>query len=369
LINPYLVIKRFFHDYNLSQYRTMLFDWLEFGLSSNAANEFIETKDLITVYENLQKLYSTAWLIYQRESGEPYLKNDLNNIAMINESLTSGKTEEQYSLYQLNAIISQDQEETIRKLVSVIKHKMPSVQAILYLGAIPDKPLKIFLLILTSNDETNQASSLGSMIEESVQQIADVTALVHYASALFNAVAEDNLFFNKALHCPTIYLSGDLLLPTPKPSRCLLAPKDASFNLERWQSQGCEFLTGAEFYLQNNACKPALFSLHQCAECLLIAIIRVVLNYRINNHNLSKLLQITQMFTTDLIDLFDLNVPENKEMFELLKHAYVNVRYRDTFEPDTKSVATLYMVIKELVTLTNKIYQEHLMVTTVKAIK
>ncbi|WP_426669438.1 HEPN domain-containing protein [Mucilaginibacter sp. McL0603] len=364
LFNPYLVTKRFFKDYNLPQYREMLFDWLEYGLSASAANEFIETRDLIKVYENLQKLYSAAWMIYQRESGKPYLKIDFNQLAMKNDSLTSATTETQPSLYQLNTSISPDRELILRKVVSVIKHKLTTVQSILYLGAIPGEPDRIFLLILTSGDELNQASSLGSMIEESVQPVADVTALVHYASALFKGASDDNLFFGKALHCPIIYLSGDLLLPVPKPP-CLSASKDASFNWERWQEQGREFLLGAEFYLENNAHKAALFSLHQCAECLLIAVIRAVLDYRINNHNLSKLLQITQMFTTDLIDLFGLDVPENKEMFDLLKHAYVNVRYRDIFEPDTKSVAALYLVTKDLVMLTNKVYEKHLMITTV----
>jgi len=74
LLNPFLVIKAFFNDYTLPQYRDFLYEWLEHGLSSNAAAEFIETADLIKVYENLQKLYAAAWLIHQRTSNHPYLK-------------------------------------------------------------------------------------------------------------------------------------------------------------------------------------------------------------------------------------------------------------------------------------------------------
>jgi hypothetical protein len=52
-------------------------------------------------------------------------------------------------------------------------------------------------------------------------------------------------------------------------------------------------------------------------------------------------------------------------MFDLLKHAYVNVRYRDTFEPDTKTVGALYLVIKKLVTLTNAVYERYLAIATI----
>jgi hypothetical protein len=41
----------------------------------------------------------------------------------------------------------------------------------------------------------------------------------------------------------------------------LLATNYTSFTWKRWQEQGREFLTGAEFYLQNNAQKAALFLL------------------------------------------------------------------------------------------------------------
>ena len=362
LLNPLIVVDQFFQDYHLPQYREMLYEWLEYGLSSEAANEFIATKDLITVYENLQRLYSAAWLIYQRLTDNPYLKDKPIKNDM--ETVYSNPPETEVSLYSLSTALFPEVHETLKKIIGIIKHKVPSVQSIIYLGAMPKQSDRIFLLVLTSDTEQNQASALRSTIEESCQNISSVTALVHYASALNNAVCENNLFFSRALHCPVIYLSGDLLLPAVKPLFNLPQKNDASFNWERWRTQGQEFLAGAEFYLQNNAVKPALFSLHQCSECLLIAIVRGVLGYRINNHNLTKLLHITQMFTGELIGVFDLHVPEKKELFNLLQHAYVSVRYRDTFEPDIEQVAALYRVIKYFVSVTEQVYERHLLTAT-----
>ena len=364
LLNPFIVIQLCFSTYSLPGYRAHLYEWLEYGLSSSAADEFIETRDLVTIYENLQKLYSAAWLIYQRNTGRPYLKDHLKNRVTTIERLTAVSTDTPVFLYQLNPDISRESEAKLKAIVAIITHKVPTVLAIIYLGAIPCNLDKIFLLVLTDNSETKQASSLSSTIEESVRQLADVTALVHYVSTMFRADEEDNAFFTTALDFPIVYIAHFLSLPPAKPTGCLPLNVNAGFKWERWQNQGKEFLAGAEFYLKNNAFKPALFSLHQCAECLLVAIIRAVLGYRINNHNLSTLLQITQIFTIDLTKLFELHIPENRKLFELLKHAYVNVRYKDTFEPDTKSVAALYQIIKRLETLTAKVYEQHLSITT-----
>jgi hypothetical protein len=313
LLDPYLVLNDFFIAYNLPQYREQLYEWLEYGLSSKAANEFIETIDLVKVYENLQRLYSAAWLIRQRTSEEPYLKEP--DIAILPVDLTQPAR-----LYKLNPIIEAGRQEQISKIISVIKHQMPSVQAVFYLGIAPGNPDKIYLLFFTANDEPRQAQSLSSMIEESCQDIAGIIALVHHASSLYTGLANGHSFFNKALSCPVVYLSGDMMLPVAGTSGNYTVSEHSVFNWERWHNQGKDFLSGAAYYLGIKAYNAALFSLHQCAECLLIAVIRAVLGYRVNNHNLSRLLKITEMFTGDLAEIFNLTDKEDAALFDLLKH-------------------------------------------------
>lgn len=368
LLNPYLVVHEFFADYNLTQYHEKLYNWLECGLSSKAAGEFIETGDLISVYENLQKLYSAAWLIHQRTTRKPFLKNDKGNgapaVKNLQTELSKKSVLRDITVYQLNHNLSSVPKETITGLISIIKHKVPSVQAIIYLGTPSVCFPKLFLLILTSNDEQTQAQSLCNRVEESCFKIANVVALVHHASELLNALNSDNWFFSDALRCPVIYLSGDLLLPPAKPMSYAAFHPMAQANWEHWHKQGKDFLSGADYYLRIGAADAALFSLHQCAECLLIAVVRAMLGYRVNNHNLSRLLHISHMFTDDLFKLFGLDKLENQQLFELLKHAYINVRYRDTFEADIKSVESLYRVIKELVIVTSDICEKRLMTIT-----
>jgi hypothetical protein len=143
LINPLLVLEIFFSVYSLPQYREQLYQWLTYGLSAKAAREFIATNDLVKVYENLQKLYSAAWLIHQRTSDKPYLKDI--SVAI---DTTEGNTPYCINLYNLETFVRPTEQEKISKIIGIIKHKVPTTQAVTCLGTIPDNAERIFLLIL-----------------------------------------------------------------------------------------------------------------------------------------------------------------------------------------------------------------------------
>jgi hypothetical protein len=68
LINPLTILENFFVSFSLPEYRVHLGDWLDTGLSFKSGNEFMDAADVIAIYDNLQKLYGAAWLLYQRLS-------------------------------------------------------------------------------------------------------------------------------------------------------------------------------------------------------------------------------------------------------------------------------------------------------------
>jgi HEPN domain-containing protein len=230
-----------------------------------------------------------------------------------------------------------------------------SAQAIIYLGQ-PEQGGKSYLFIITSNSETRTAQSLASMVEESCREIAPVFAIVIHAGKFLSGLEKDDLFYNHALHCPVIYLSGEVLLPAAKPFNVCFSNDKAIFKWHRWFNQGRDFLRGSEFYINSNSYSAALFSLHQSAECILTALIRAILHYQTNSHNLIRLLMITEMFTGDLVKIFDNTDAEAKVRFFMLAHAYVNVSYRDTFVPDINAITLLYRDVSQLVSVAEKIY-------------
>ncbi len=362
LMNPLAVMEDFFRGVSLPEYREHLDEWLENGLSNQSADKWMESSKIIAVYENLQKLYGAAWLIYQRLSDDPYLKQDKAIAEVAN--IQPRPQQPAPSLYKLNTVITSDQHEQITLIVTIIKERAPSVQAVIYLGMPPIDQASMYLLVLTDNNEQGLAQEISNNLEESCKKVANVFILVHHAASLITATDEKNLFLKKTASCPVIYLSGGLILPKQKETDHLLVTEVALRKWQRWQSQALEFLKGAEYYLTIGAHNAALFSLNQTAECLLVAIIRLVTLYEINTHNLERLLKLTQMFTEDIAAVFELDKTEKKKLFNMLKGAYVDVRYRDKYESDAASVAALYPLVKQIAVVLDQLSQKHLLAST-----
>jgi len=351
--NPMIVINAFFQGRTVSWYRKELQEWLRYGLSTDAAKEFICSPDLVSVFENLQKLHAAAWLMLA---------------AYEEQTVDSAQAEKppvsNVRLYNLDKEPLPVHQEILPNLVSIIKNKLPTTYAIYYLGYKPGNHTSAFLLVLTADHEQGEALSLGAMLEESCRP-SDAVVLVHYASAVVNAINKGNHFFNRALACPALYISGNMLLPDSDLIKPNMPIDLGEANWERWRKQAKEFLMGAEYYLSVGAYSAALFSLHQCAEDLLIAIVRSVLGYKINSHNLLRLLRVTQFFTNDLMAVFKIDTEQGKRNFNILKDAYINVRYRDNYSPDSSSLDILYPVVSDLVSMAEQVHHQFLLKNTI----
>ncbi|HEY4198340.1 MAG TPA: HEPN domain-containing protein [Mucilaginibacter sp.] len=347
--NPLLVVNAFFHQHSVSWYREQLQEWLRYGLSMNAAKEFVNSPELITVYENFQKLYAAVWVL------QTAYEANLNEGEQDKEAPPSN-----IRLYNLERETLPLHQQMLPNLVSIIINKLPSTYAIYYLGCKPGTHNTAFLLVLTADYEEREALSLGTMLEESCRPI-DAFILVHYASAVVNAIMKGDHFFNRALSCPPLYISGNMLLPNSDVVKPSTVVELGEANWERWRKQAKEFLLGAEYYLSVKAYSAALFSLHQCAEDILIAIVRSVLGYKINSHNLLRLLRVTQFFTNDLAAVFQIDTEPGKTKFNILKDAYINVRYRDSYSPDRSSLDILYPMVTDLLSTAEQVHYQFLL--------
>jgi hypothetical protein len=74
LLNPYRVIKAAFNEIQPEAFRDHLWEWINAALSTSAIDECVSPGEIITVYEHLIKMYSAAWLIFQRKTNKPFLK-------------------------------------------------------------------------------------------------------------------------------------------------------------------------------------------------------------------------------------------------------------------------------------------------------
>ncbi|TSD64473.1 HEPN domain-containing protein [Inquilinus sp. KBS0705] len=351
---PYKAVKKVFKKIKPQEYRDQLHEWSHVALYNNADDESLYAGEVITVYENLIKLYSAAWMICQREGGRPLIKrNKVGNI--LSETST-----EPVALRAINPEPTAVEKLALEEIKNLIVKRCPEAQMIIHLGT-HSKPFTFYLLILIGDDEKTPEHQISNKIEDNCQYLARVHAIVHKANSAKEALIKGRRFWSTVMDKGiALYQSPELSLPVhPEITKGVLLAR-AQFNWERWGKQGNELLKGAELYRADNNFRLAAFLLHQSIESVLKAIIQVVIGYRVQMHNLSRLLRLTLLFTDALKDVFELDTTEGAQLYQLLQNAYSQSRYSSTFDPDEDSVRILSKQVTKFNKVAESVYQQYI---------
>jgi hypothetical protein len=306
-INPYFAISKVFKVYTVSRYLDLLYEWLETGLSNHSADEFLDTSDVIYLYENLQKLYEAAWIIKQREI-EPTFKKSVDG----SDELATTQVK-RYPVRlplmdfncRFNEAITPAEQLGLNQLVEIILKEIESVLMIIHLGTHPD-PDTFYLLIITEEKDKSPEHQLLDKIEKKCGHLINICAIVHKSDAFLRALEDGSRFFINALQKNKIaYRSSKFDLPEIQnpDKKSIKNQVEAIWN--RWGKQGKDFLDTSLTCSDDGNYNLAVFLMHQAVESTLSAIIRVNLGYRLSIHNLARQLRITLIFTDDLKNAFD----------------------------------------------------------------
>ncbi|WP_419699845.1 HEPN domain-containing protein [Mucilaginibacter sp. NFX135] len=353
-LEPYKAVRKVFKKIKPQEYRDQLHEWSHVALYNNADDEALYAGEVITVYENLIKLYSAAWLICQREGGHPQLKRN-----KLGDSLADTSTEP-IVLRTINPEPTVAEKLALEEIKSLILKRCPEGLMIIHLGTHP-KPFTFYLLILIGDDEKTPEHQISNKIEDNCQYLAHVHVIVHKVNSAKEALIKGRRFWSAIMDRGNVlYQSSELALPahTEITKGILLAR--AQFNWERWGNQGNEFLKGAELYRMDNNFRLAAFLLHQSVESVLKAIIQAVIGYRVQMHNLSRLLRLTLLFTDELKGVFELNTTEGAQLYQLLQNAYSQSRYNSSFDPDGDLVRILSKQVTKFNKVAERVYKQYI---------
>jgi HEPN domain-containing protein len=353
-LEPYKAVKKVFKKITPQEYRDQLHEWSHVALYNNADVESLYAGEVINVYENLIKLYSAAWLIFQRESSRPQLKR-----STLENSLTDTTTEP-IVLRTINPKPTAAEKLALEEIKNLILKGCPEVQMIIHLGTHP-KPFIFYLLILISDDEKTPEHQISNKIEDNCQYLAHVHAIVHKINSAKEALINGRRFWSSVIDKGNIlYQSEEVTLPAPQEITKEILLARAQFNWKRWGKQGNEFLKGAELYRADSNFRLAAFLLHQSVESVLKAIIQAVIGYRVQMHNLSRLLRLSLLFTDELKEVFELNTTEGAQLYQLLQNAYSQSRYSSSFDPDGDSVSILSKQVTKFNKVAERIYRQYI---------
>lgn len=244
-----------------------------------------------------------------------------------------------------NYYVTEEQEAEMTALIKTLaqKYKLTHIQCFARKGiiannfsAFADIPsfieLHYFLLFVTQGTER---------VEHEIQQYINthcksfkVTAIAHSFDNVRNAIAQDNRFFVAA------FIGGlemyydqvttfDIAFPKLNPETTL---QKAERRYHDHLKMAFGFLYSAincirlEDYFGNG-----VFLLHQAVEQACIALIKVHTGYRIDLHNLFRLLNLCKCFSDKPADIFLSGDTESARLFQLLSESYGNARYKEDF--------------------------------------
>ncbi|WP_342645387.1 HEPN domain-containing protein [Mucilaginibacter sp. CSA2-8R] len=378
LANPYLIVQKFFEKYYLAVYRDYLYEWLHMALTRTENRDpDLDAEEVITVYENMLELHAAAWIICQRNSDRPHLKRKKADTPVpleIPEPVTSEPLEHLNIAEQMREVSENKCKLFIplyskpssacalglKKVKEDILTKYPTVQLIVYLGSQPD-PFTCFLLVLISEEEKKEEGQLSNQIEEYLKPLVHTHIILHKTTSALTALHKGSRFWNDALtKGEVIYKSETLPSFKAHPVAYQVRQERAQFHWKLWGKQGKELLHGVGFFQESGNYRQAAFLLHKATETTLKGIIQAVLGYRIQMHNISRLLRLTLLFTDILKDVFELNTEAGVQEFTFLKSNYAQAHYSDSFAPESSVIAALLSKVRQLHEQAQAVYDAHL---------
>ena len=189
-------------------------------------------------------------------------------------------------------------------------------------------------------------------VEDAVRT-TKVNAIAHDIEFLNRKLEEGHYFFSDVVkEGVLLYDSGRFKFAEPRE----LAPEErrriAEEDYEHWFESACGFVKSSGFNLQEGQLKIAAFELHQATERFYATILLVFTGYKLKSHDLKRLDARATLHVPEVVRVFPRVTPEEKERFKRLRKAYVDARYKKTYEITREDLDYLGGRIRELKVLT-----------------
>lgn len=134
--------------------------------------------------------------------------------------------------------------------------------------------------------------------------------------------------------------------------------KLAQEHFDQWFENAEEFLIDFDNAFERESFKKAAFYLHQTTECLYSAVTLVFVNYRFRTHDIDKLGRKAVSYDEKFASVFPRDTEDGRKAFNLLRKAYIDARYKDSYEISKQQLQYLSDRVKVLTDLTNSICEE-----------
>ncbi|MHC5054955.1 MAG: HEPN domain-containing protein [Planctomycetota bacterium] len=215
----------------------------------------------------------------------------------------------------------------------------------------------IFVVVPTVKDTGKKGRvRLDDEIERDVEdavRTTKVNAIAHDIEFLNRKLEEGHYFFSDVVkEGVLLHDSGRFKLAEPRE----LAPEErkriAEEDFEHWFPSANSFLINHGHAMDRDDCKNAAFELHQAAERFYATILLVFTGYKPKTHDLKRLDSRATLHVPEVVRVFPRVTPEEKKRFKRLRKAYIDARYKKTYEVTREDLDYLGGRVRELRELT-----------------
>ena len=188
------------------------------------------------------------------------------------------------------------------------------------------------LLVVTRHDDLVANIKLETQVNEALRDTGwvktPISLIFHSGKHLNQALREGNYFFQDIKkEGIVLHDTGNVRLQNPKKLTAEEARRKAQGYFDQWFRSANGFLDLFNYCLDKPDFHLAAFNLHQATERYYTTILLVYTDYRPKEHDLVRL-DLRVKNCDPRFGVFPLGTDEEKGLFELLRRAYVDARYK-----------------------------------------
>jgi len=215
------------------------------------------------------------------------------------------------------------------------------------------------ILVITKSGDEKKDYEVQDIIENRLAYKTPVTIITHDIDFVNRMLGEGQYFFTDIeKEGILLYDAGNIPLAERKPLSPAEAKMIAQQYYDQWFSVAREFYTSSVLNFKAGQPKVSVFNLHQATERTYNAVILVFSGYKSKTHNLDKLKRYAKRFSEELENVFPCNTDHEKHLFDLLKRAYIDTRYKNDYAITESELTTLIDRVNRLQAIAETICKE-----------
>lgn len=208
------------------------------------------------------------------------------------------------------------------------------------------------LLVVVDDPKADEDAPVWTAIRTQIDRFAQpATApmIVYDFRELNQEIRRGQFFFSEIVaQAIVLYDNKRFTLARPKAATPEERRDLSREYFDQWFTSAGEFYAGYEFYRGRKSNSIAAFQLHQATERYFATVLLVFNGNKPITHDLKKLVTLVSPLHPLLTEPFPMATEKDQQLFDLLRRAYIEARYKRSYRITAEELAVLGARVRDL---------------------